>query len=255
MKRRRALYLSAAFGGGLIWSLEWRRGGDDPSLARVRASGTLRVGLDPSYPPFASYNAAGSIVGLDVDLARELAERIGVELTLVGLDGGGLLDAVLARKCDVAVGVPPARELLRDLRYSAPYFDGGQVLLRRGEQAGERTDGAQIGVEAGSEADLRWRRIAISLSGAQVHRLATHEELLAALSSGEVAGVLLDGVAARLALRADPSLVIASEPLTHEPVVVAAHRDDARLLREVDAILATLKAAGALDVLTDKWLR
>ena len=255
MKRRRFAYLSSAFVGGLVWSVEWRREGEDPSLARVRASGVLRVGLDPSYPPFASYDGAGRIDGLDVDFAREIARHLGVDLALVALDGGGLLDAVLARKCDIAIGVPPARELLRDLRYSRPYFDGGQVLVRDGRRSASLAVSPLVGVEAGSEADLRWRRIEASLSGARLSRRDSQEDLLAALASGDVDGILLDAVAARQARRVEPAFEIASEPLTHEPMVIAAHRDDSRLLREIDAVLAALAGTGTAAELTDKWLR
>lgn len=222
---------------------------------RVRASGFLRVGLDPSYPPFGSYDGSGQIDGLDVDVARAIAARLGVDAALVALDGGGLLDAVLARKCDVAVGIPPARELLKDFRYSKPYFDSGQVLVRKASPAKRVSDVTTIGVEAGSEADLRWQRIAGALGGASPRRLPTLEDLLAMLSSDEVDGVLLDAVAARRAVGANPALIVASAPLTHEPIVVAAHKDDARLLQEIDAILATLASTGELSRLTDKWLR
>jgi ABC-type amino acid transport substrate-binding protein len=250
VRRRRFIWI---LGGGLVWSLEVRRGGEDPSLSRIRSAGVLRVGLDPSYPPFANYDGAGQLGGLDVDLAREIARRIGVAAEIVALDSGGLIDAVVARKCDAAMGVPPARELLRDLRYSQPYFDGGQVLVRRRDQpaSGQRA----IGVEAGSEADLQWARISKSLAGASLVRYPTLEDLVAALRRADVAEALVDAVTAHQTLRLDDQLLIASEPLTGEPIVVAVHKDDARLLREIDAVLSDLTRDGFLGGLMDRWLR
>ena len=52
----------------------------DPYLARVREAGVLRVGLDPSWPPFEYVDgASGEVVGLDVDLARAIGRELGIE--------------------------------------------------------------------------------------------------------------------------------------------------------------------------------
>jgi len=62
---------------------------DDGTLAEIRRRGTLRVGLDASFPPFETIDEDNQIVGLDVDIARAIAADIGVELELVniGFDG------------------------------------------------------------------------------------------------------------------------------------------------------------------------
>ena len=55
----------------------------DDTWDRVREAGVLRVGMDASFPPFEMIAADGTLVGFDVDLARELGRRLGVEVQFV----------------------------------------------------------------------------------------------------------------------------------------------------------------------------
>ena len=80
---------------GLIRQL-WPR--DDGTLAQIQQRGTLRVGLDASFPPFENIAADGQIVGLDVDIAQAIATDLGVEPELVNIGFDGLYDALLARR-------------------------------------------------------------------------------------------------------------------------------------------------------------
>src|SRR5512135_190683 len=75
-----------------LW--EYRRANPpDYTFDRIRQTGTLIVGMDPSYPPFAD-GRQGAPVGLDVDVANEIGHRLGVhvQLRLLGFDG--LYDAL-----------------------------------------------------------------------------------------------------------------------------------------------------------------
>ena len=55
----------------------------DETWNRMLETRTLRVGMDASFPPFESVAAGGSLAGFDVDLARELGQRLGVEVQFV----------------------------------------------------------------------------------------------------------------------------------------------------------------------------
>lgn len=252
VRRRRLLFVLA---GALAWGLEWHTGGEDPSLSRLQASGRLRVGLDPSYPPLENVDADGRLDGFDVDLAHELARRLGVKPEFVSLDAGGLFDAVVARRCDVAIGVPPIREFLKDLRYSRPYLNAGQVLVVRAGLVKAFGPELVVGVETGSGADLHSGALARRLGGPDLRRLASLEALQTALRSGQLDGVLVDAVAGHELVKSHPDLALGTEPLTTEPYVIAVHKHDARLLSEINSVLDVLESEGYLERLADKWLR
>lgn len=254
--RRKLLVVLA---GSLAWGLQWRHPGEDPSLKRVREAGKLRVGLDPSYPPFGNVDASGRLDGLDVDLARELAERLGVAAEFVTLDVGGLLDAVVARQCDVAIGIAPVRDFLKDLRYSRPYFNAGQVLVVRADTAKAGSTrpvgpGQVVGVESGSGADLQGALVAERLGKPELRRVTSVDALKAELAAGQLDGIVLDAVTAYELLKTQPGLALGAGPLTREPYVIAVHRYDAALLKQIDATLDALEREGYLQGLVKKWL-
>jgi ABC-type amino acid transport substrate-binding protein len=118
----------------------------DDTWDRLRETGVLRVGMDASFPPFETIAPDGTLVGFDVDLARELARRLGPALSeaegsvaegievqfVANLPYDGLYDALAVGRVDVVISalvVNPAR--MADFAYSIPYFDAGQVLVVR----------------------------------------------------------------------------------------------------------------------------
>lgn len=78
--------------------------GDDRSLERIEQAGLLKIGLDASYPPFEDIDeATGEIRGFDVDLARELGRRLGVEIEIINSGWDGLYDALEAGRFDAVI--------------------------------------------------------------------------------------------------------------------------------------------------------
>nr|HID14781.1 amino acid ABC transporter substrate-binding protein [Anaerolineae bacterium] len=198
----------------------------DATWDRVRETGILRVGMDASFPPFETITADGTLVGFDVDLARELGRRLGVEVQfVVNLPYDGLYDALAVDRVDAVISalvVNPAR--MADFAYSTPYFDAGQVLVVREGESGieEMADlgGRTIAVEFGTQGDLEARTWARRLSGLTVAPYQTAAGALAALAAGEADGALVDHVSALAATGAGSRLVIVGEPVVEEPYAV-----------------------------------
>ncbi|MDI9229621.1 transporter substrate-binding domain-containing protein, partial [Serratia bockelmannii] len=64
---------------------------------------TLRIGTDPTYPPFESKNAQGQLVGFDIDLANEISKRIDPKCTYVESDFDALIPSLKAKKIDAII--------------------------------------------------------------------------------------------------------------------------------------------------------
>ena len=116
---------------GYVYSvamLEWR---DNlpPSLAEAFPSGTIIVGVDATYPPFAVDNGE-SLYGIDIDLGNALAEQMDMPIRFVNMGFDGLYDALIDGQVDIVISallVNSART--NDVRYTQPYFDNGLVLV------------------------------------------------------------------------------------------------------------------------------
>jgi cyclohexadienyl dehydratase len=105
---------------------------DSPTLARIRASGVLRVGTTGDYTPFSLLQANGSYAGADIDMAHDLAERLAVRIEWIPTVWVDLLDDFLADRFDIAMGgvtVNPQRA--EKAFFSLPTFvDGKRPLCR-----------------------------------------------------------------------------------------------------------------------------
>jgi len=221
----------------------------DP-LARIQEAGLLRVALDPSFPPFEFVDETNQSSGLDVDLARALAEQLGVEAHFVTTTYDGLYDALIVGRADVIISaLYPDPTRTRDFVFSTPYFNAGEMLV------------APSDAGIAGPADLAGRRVAV-VFGADGHMAALEweatlaiyqsaAEALAALAAGEVEAAVVDGVTARAAAKSAPLFTLL---VTDEPYVIAARREDAALIDRFDAILDTLRGDGTLEALLDRWI-
>ncbi len=108
----------------------------DPAqaLTRARGRGTLRVGYDPTNLPFSFFNADKALVGLDVELATDLAESLGLRAEFIPVSWPEL-GAMLDRgEIDVMPGMWVRPYWFNTLQLSAPYFTGTIGLVVRDER-------------------------------------------------------------------------------------------------------------------------
>ncbi len=261
--RRSFLLLLCTVAGFLGLAIGCRPVGEatpSPALAQ----GTLRVGMEANWMPFEYLDEQGELVGFDVDLARELGRRLGVQIRFVAnLSYDGLYDALRTGRVDLvisAIVVDPAR--MADFAYSRAYFDAGQVLVvRRGEEAlrGRRgrlppLAGRRLAVELGSAGDELARWWARRLPGLSLHHADTAEQAMEAVLQGEADAAVTDRVTALLYVSTQPALVVAEPPLTDEQYAVVLRQEDRALLRAVNAALDAMGRDGTLERLEARWM-
>lgn len=244
----------------LVTGLGACRSPNDVTWEQVHANGVLRVGMDASFPPFESIAADGSLIGFDVELARELSRRLGVEPQFVAnLPYDGLYDALTARRVDVVISalvVNPARTA--DFAYSLPYFDAGDALvLRSGDRAIRSVadlDGHDLGVVLGTLGDQEargWARRSETLS---VLPYPTPQEALCAVNAGDVDAAVVDRVSVLEAIGEGYRVTVVGEPIVEAPYAVAMRKDSQLLLREINSALTAMEDDGTLDRLVADWL-
>ncbi len=234
--------------------------GQPDAVARVRASGILRIAMDPSFPPFEFVDGGGVLMGLDVDLARQIAARLGVEAHFVATSYDGLYDALTVNRADLIISaLYPDLARSRDFAFSQPYFNAGAVLMVQQTatiDALEGLSGRRLGAVFGTEGHMEALRLEALLAPPPVILTwDTAEEAVAALVAGQVDGVIVDNIAAQQARLSGAPLRILDPPLTDERYVVAARRADAALIEAVDAILQEMQADGTLEALIAYWMR
>lgn len=234
-------------------------GGEGTTWRRIEREGVLRVGVDPTFPPFA--NADGEqLEGLDVDLLRALAADHGLEAEFVYFGYDGLYDALGTGLVDVLASALVVRiEQTRDYAYSEPYFNAGQYLVVPTGSADVRNmedlTGHRLGVELGAEGHVvatEWQR---RLQRLTINPYDSPAAALDALAAAEVDAVLVDAISARLYPAVGTSLRLLPEPVTVEPFALVVRKDDEVLLEKLNESLAALADSGQLDRIVDKWFQ
>lgn len=236
----------------------------DATWARILEEGELRVGVDPSFPPFEAEDGNGNLTGLDIALAEEMARvwaeqnntPVTVHFVYTGFDG--LYDALLARQYDVVISaLPYDPKKTQDVRFTNTYFDGGPRLIVRTSDTTTQTHadlaGKRIGVELGSTGDgfaRRWQR---RLQYA-VQMFDTPSDALRALHLGHVDAVFTDIIAFTEFTHTTPDVKIVGEPLVNEPLVMAVRKDTPDLFAQINAVILAMKQDGRLERLQYEWL-
>lgn len=236
--------------------------GED-SWAHIEESGVLRVGVDPTYPPFALAEDTG-LRGIDVDLARALAEELGLETQFFYFGYDGLYDALTTDQVDVLISaLVILPEKTKDIAYSIPYFDSGLILIApaSGNQVAGIDDlnGKVIAVELGSIGHVKALELQGNKGGFEIRTYDGVSEAMAAVSAREAHAALVDSVSGRLYIREQklqgaPSLMIVGNHVTSEPFVVAVRIEDRVLLTKMNEAINRLSTNDKLKTIIEQHL-
>jgi len=215
----------------------------------------LRVAIDPSYPPFASFTES-EVVGLDVDLAYALGEQLGlpVDLNLLGVDA--LYDALRDRRVDVIIStIQPEAWRTGDALYTQPYFDAGLVLVgNSGLTAMIDLPGHSLAYAFGSAADAEariWSR-RVAAFETQPYELPIYALDAARLDHANAA--LIDAITARQYLQDHPDWQADLHQVTHVPFVIAVRVDETGTFNAVTDALDDLFSNGMVEAIIIRWL-
>jgi ABC-type amino acid transport substrate-binding protein len=238
------------------------QGGEHKDLAwaHMKSAGVLRVGLDPSYPPFEWQDEkTGELQGYDVDLAREIGKRLGVQVSFVYVGFDSLLDAVRTNKVDAVVsGMPYDPTQTQSLSFGVWYFNAGQYLAIRTGNSAIRTvsdlAGRRLGVELGSTGDLEARRLQAKNADLAVETYHSADEALKALSDGKIDAALVDAISAYTFMSQGGQIALSGNAILDESYAVVTDHRSTQLRTVLDSVILKLKSDGFLDRLRDKWL-
>lgn len=232
---------------------------DPDALTRIRESGVLRVAMDPSLEPFEFVDSTGNPAGFDVDLARQIGARLGVDVHFVTTGYDGLYDTLMVGNADIIVSaLYPDPSRTQTFAFSPPYLQAGEMLVvREDSDIKDVSDltGKQVIVVYGTQAHMLVQQWQETLNPPPVLLPGdAPETILSVLAAGYADAVLLDNISAQIHLRNIPGLRIVGSPVEDAPYVIAARVKDRDLIENIGNILAEMRADGTIDTLLERWL-
>ncbi|PKM91745.1 hypothetical protein CVU82_00880 [Candidatus Falkowbacteria bacterium HGW-Falkowbacteria-1] len=238
--------------------LLWRRNLDaDNSLSNVKKRGVLVVGGDAPYGVMEFFNEDNEIDGIDVDIAREIASRLGVRLEFNDYDWDQLFLKVKNDEIDLAassITITPERQ--KEMLFSTSYFNGGQVIVvRSGNQ------------DIGGVNDLVGIKIAVQegTTGYDEAKKYTQENLIFPylnfddsgiindLENEKFEAIIVDYVQALSMIKVYSGLKIVGTPFTREDYGLVTKIGNNTLMQEINSIILNMEKEGTLKKIEIKW--
>ncbi|MGI6161124.1 MAG: ABC transporter substrate-binding protein [Christensenellales bacterium] len=231
---------------------------DDSSqntLEAIKSRGTLRLGTSADYPPYEfhiSVDGKDTIVGFDVEIGKEIAKDMGVELEIVDMSFEGLLAALQAGTIDVVIaGMTPDEERKEAADFSDIYYYAEQGVLIRTEDADKYTSvDAFEGLDVGAQKGAIQETIAQEqLTGSNVKGLTKIGPLVLELKTKKVEAVVMEKPVAENYISQHPDLMLANIELVDETggSAVATNKNQPELLEAINTTIKRLLDEGLID--------
>lgn len=229
----------------------------DNSWIEIKKKGKIVVGTEIPYSPMEFYDEKGELTGFDIEMMKEIAKRLKIGIEFKKYEWDFLLDAAKNNEVNlVASGVTISQERSKEMLFSIPYLDSGQVLIVKTENK-----------EIFSLIDLKGKKIGVEGMESAGHEIKQFieqknilinkdiNELITALKTNKVDALVMDYIVAADAVRQDKTMKIVDYPFTQEFFGIVTSLQNNALMKKINEILSDLKKEGFLKNLEKKWLR
>jgi polar amino acid transport system substrate-binding protein len=242
----------------------------DDLLSQVKARGVLRVSTDPNYAPQSFLNEKGELDGFDIDVAKEVAKRMGVKVEFVTPDWDLITSGNWGGRWDLSIGsmtITPDRK--KALYFTSPYYYTPAQFAApadAGITKAEDLVGKTVCVGASTTYEeylkgtlvLEGEKIVKQVTGIKIHTFSTDQECIQALQAGrkEFQGVLTAEPTVEEGIKAGAPLVKVDAPVYYEALAAAADKNmpgSESLAKEASKFIDEMHKDGTLSQLSTKW--
>ena len=224
----------------------------------------LIIGIDDEFAPMGFHDEQGNIVGFDVDLAKEAAKRLDVEIEFKPIDWDKKREEITSGNIDMIWnGLDITDERKQYMIFSKPYMDDRQILLvRKDDTQGILTEGdiegKVVGVQAGSTSDCYIKQNEELKNS--LRDLKTYDKFngaLEALRSGEVDIFVCDEMVARYEMNNHPDEFEIIDVKVGEitETAVGFRKDDTELRDKVQAVFDEMIRDGTAKEISERWFQ
>ena len=218
--------------------------------------GKLTMSTNAAFPPYESTDDNGNFVGIDIDVAAAIAEKLGLELQVDDMDFDAALLAAQNGKSDMVmagVTVTEDRQLVMD--FSDSYATGIQsIIVKEDSDVATPDDLADkmIGTQRGTTG-----YIYCSDDFGDDHVTPYDNGLTAvqALVNGQVDAVVIDNAPAKEFVAANPGLKILDTAYAEEDYAIGVAKGNTAMLDAINGALEELKNDGTLQAIIDKYIK
>lgn len=253
MLPRRALFLGLAFAALAASGAAQAQG----ALDNVLKSKTLKVAIPTDYPPYGSVDKTMQPVGLDIDMAKLIATRLGVKIELVPVTSANRIPYLQTKKADLVIstlGKNAEREKVIDFSSAyAPFFQGVFGPKNLPIKSFNDLGGKTVAVTRGAMEDQELNKVAPP--NVDYRRFEDNNATIAAFVSGQTQTLAASGAVAAQMIEKNPQINAEFKLLLKDsPCFIGIAKGEDALKAKVNEIIAGAKKDGTLDAMSKKWL-
>ena len=211
-------------------------------------SNTVKMITEATFPPY-EFLRGQEIVGIDVEICRAIAQKLGKEFQAETVDFDSVIPAVISGKADLAAaGITVTEDRKKNVDFSIPYVKTGIVVISKKSNPFKdiaQLKGKKIGVQAGTTSE----NFVVNDLKQEPERLRSPAEAVAGMKAGRCEFVIADIDPAKNCVKGENDLQL-SDFITSEEYAIAIRKGQPELLAAINETIAELKQSGRLA----KWI-
>ncbi len=232
----------------------------DTSWEDIQKKGYFILGLDDAFPPMGFKDEKGEIVGLDIDLAKEVAKKLGVEVKFQPVSWDGIILELNNKNIDVIWnGMTITEERQQKIAFTRPYLANRQiVVVKKDSDIKSKADlaGKVVGLQAGSSSRVALEKnvdVYESVKDKLVE-FASNDEVLLDLRNGGIDAAIVDEVVGRYYISKRPDTYeVLTEDFGDEEYGIGVRKGEDAFVKKLNEAMDELKAEGISATISEKW--
>lgn len=232
----------------------------DKSLAQIKAKGFFIVGLDDQFPPMGFRGQDNNeIIGFDIDLAKEAAKRLGVQVQFKPVAWDGIILSLNKGDIDVVWnGMTITDERKQKIEFSKPYLNNRQIIMVTTDSTLSTIDmlkGKKIGLQLGSSSETALNtKPDLVKQLKEVKKYENNTLALMDLAAKRIDAVVIDEIVGRWNMAKKPGVYkVFKEDMGTELYGVGIRKNDITFKEALDKVLDEIKSDKAGEEISKKW--
>jgi polar amino acid transport system substrate-binding protein len=216
------------------------------------------IGLDDSFPPMGFRDEQNQITGFDIDLAKEVAKRLGVEAEFKPIDWNAKEDELNGKRVDALwSGLTITEKRKENIAFTTPYLRNRQIVVLTAASSVKRKDdlaGKVVGVQEGSTAVEAVENNPASKTFKELKKFGDNVAALLDLKAGQLDAIVVDEVVGRYYVTQKPEeYIVLDDDFGDEKYGVGVRKDDTELLTKLQKAMDEVKQDGTATKISEKW--
>ncbi len=222
----------------------------------------LSMATNAEFPPY-EYVEGKDVVGIDVDIAQAIADKLGMELKVDNMNFDSIIPAITSGKDAIGIaGMTVTDERKKNVDFTDSYATGVQVVIVREDSKIKdvkdltaKDANNTIGVQLGTTGDIYCTSDIQDKGFGKVQQFNKGADAVQALVSGKIDCVVIDNQPAKEFVKANKGLKILDTEYVTEDYAIAIAKDNTELKDKINGALNELKADGTIQKILDKYIK